>query len=296
MLVLFSQAPQQVVFGLGLGAIYALVAIGFSLVYRSMGLLSFVLPQYVMLGSVFGYSFLVTFGWPLWAAVVPVGLATGAASVVVDQIGMRPIRHRRGAEIAMILATIGWGIVLVQAVSLTYGSNALSLHSAAPHSPFTVLGVQIRWDTAAVLATAAVFTVAFSLFLRLTRTGRAMRAVGESPQVASLMGIDVERTFAASAFVSGALGGVAGLYVGYIFVGGITAGDIGIKGLAAAVLGGFGNLTGALVGGFLLGLLDNLVGVYVSSSWRDAIVFTFMILVLLAWPRGLLGSRRYVRS
>jgi branched-chain amino acid transport system permease protein len=296
MLLASAEVPQQIVFGLGLGAIYALVALGFSLIYRSMGLLSLVHPQYVMLGSVFGYSFLVKFGLPLWSTVIPVALATGLASVVVDQIGMRPIRYRRGAEIAMIIATIGWGIVLVQTVSLTYGTDALSLRGAESHSPFSVLGVTIRWDTAAVLVTAAIFTTAFTLFLRLTRTGRAMRAVGENQKVAALMGINVERMLAGSAFVSGALGGVAGLYVGYIFVAGITAGDIGIKGLAAAVLGGFGNLPGALIGGFLFGLLDNLVAVYVNASWRDAIVFGFMILVLLVLPSGLLGRRRYAHA
>jgi len=288
--------PQEVVFGLGLGAIYALVAIGFSLVYRSMGLLSFTHPQYVMLGSVFGYSFLIKFGLPLPVAVLVVALATGVAAVIVDQIGIRPIRHRRGTEIAKILATIGWGIVLVEIVRLTYGSNALSLSGTGLHAPFSVLGISIRWETVAVFITATVLTGGFSLFLRLTKAGRAMRAVGENARVAALMGIDVERVLAGSAFVSGCLGGVAGLYVGYLFVAGITAGDVGTKGLAAAVLGGFGNLPGALIGGLVLGLFDTLIAVYVSASWRDTIVFGLMIVVLLVAPNGLLGRKRYVRA
>ena len=289
---------QQIIFGLGLGAIYALVAIGFSLIYRTMGLLSFVHPQYVMLGSVFGYTALVTLGLSLWEAVVPVGVAAGIAALAIDQVGLRPIRHRRGAEISMILATVGWGIVLIQIVSHVhaYGTRALSLRSAEAHAPFHVAGVAIRWDTAVFLTIAAVIVVVLTLFLRRTRTGRALRAVGESTSTASLMGIDVERMFAVSASVSGFLGGVAGLFVGYIFVGGITAGDIGLKSLIAAVLGGFGSLPGALVGGLLLGVIDNLVAVDISSSWRDAIVFTFMISVLLVWPTGLFGRRRYVRS
>lgn len=288
---------QQIIFGLGLGAIYALVAIGFSLIYRSMGLLSFVHPQYVMLGSVFGYTGLVTLGLSLWEAVVPVGVAAALAALAVDQVGLRPIRRRRGAEISMILATVGWGIVLVQIVSHVhaYGTNALSLHSGE-HTPFHVGGITIRWETVVFLAIAAVIVVVLTLFLKRTRTGRALRAVGESSSTASLMGIDVERTFAVAAFVSGFLGGVAGLFVGYIFVGGITAGDIGLKALIAAVLGGFGSLPGALLGGLLLGVIDNLVAVDVSSSWRDAIVFTFMIAVLIVRPSGLLGRRRYVRS
>lgn len=290
-----SEVPQHIIFGLGLGAIYGLIAIGFSLVYRSMGLLSFVHPQFVMLGSVFGYTALVKLELPLAAAIPLVALATGAASFVVDQVGLRPIRYRRGTEIAMILATIGWGIVLVELVRLTYGPGALSLQQSA-RAPFDLFGVEIRWDTLMVLAAGAVCVTALTVFLRYTRTGRAVRAVGESASTASLMGINVERTFGVSAALAGILGGVAGLFVGYLFVAGITAGTIGVKSLAGAVLGGFGHLPGALVGGLVVGVLDNLVAVGISSTWRDAIVFGLVIVVLIVRPSGLFGKKRYVRS
>lgn len=291
-----SDLPQHVVFGLGLGAIYALVALGFSLIYRTMGLLSFVHPQFVMLGSVFGYSAVIKLDLPLWLAIVPVGVATGLASFLVDQIGLRPIRHRRGAEISMILATVGWGIVLVQLVRLTYGTNALSLREDRPRPPVEVLGVEIRWDTILVLAAVAVLVTVLVLFLRSTRTGRAVRAVGESDATAALMGINVERTYGLSAFIGGMLGGVAGIFVGWLFVAGISAGVIGIKGLAAAVVGGFGSLPGAVVGGLAIGVVDNLIGVEVSTLWRDAVVFALVIAVLLLRPEGLFGRRRHVRS
>jgi branched-chain amino acid transport system permease protein len=291
-----SDLPQHVVFGLGLGAIYALVALGFSLIYRTMGLLSFVHPQFVMLGSVFGYSAVIKLDVPLWLAILPVGAATGVASLLVDQIGLRPIRHRRGAEISMILATVGWGIVLVQLVRLTYGTNALSLRDDRPRPPFEVLGVEVRWDTVLVLAAVAVLVTVLVLFLRTTRTGRAVRAVGESNSTAALMGINVERTYGLSAFIGGMLGGVAGIFVGWLFVGGISVGVIGIKGLAAAVVGGFGSLPGAVVGGLAIGVIDNLIGVEISTLWRDAVVFALVIAVLLVRPEGLFGKRRYVRS
>lgn len=291
-----SDLPQHVVFGLGLGAIYALVALGFSLIYRTMGLLSFVHPQFVMLGSVFGYSAVIKLDLPLWLAIVPVGVATGLASFLVDQIGLRPIRHRRGAEISMILATVGWGIVLVQLVRLTYGTNALSLREDRPRPPVEVLGIEVRWDTILVLAAVAVLVTVLVLFLRSTRTGRAVRAVGESDATAALMGINVERTYGLSAFIGGMLGGVAGIFVGWLFVAGISAGVIGIKGLAAAVVGGFGSLPGAVVGGLAIGVVDNLIGVEVSTLWRDAVVFALVIAVLLLRPEGLFGRRRHVRS
>jgi branched-chain amino acid transport system permease protein len=292
-----SDLPQQIVFGVGLGAIYGLVAIGFSLIYRTMGLLSFVHPQYVMLGSVFGYTGLVTLDLPLWQAAVPVGVATALAAVVVDQVGLRPIRRRGGTEIAMILATVAWGIILVEVVrqDWAYGSSALSLRASA-RPPIHVLGVEVRWDTLGVLACAAVLAGGLALFLRRTRAGRAVRAVGESSSTAALMGIDVERMLALSAAISGFLGGVAGLLVGYLFSAGIATGTIGVKALAAAVIGGFGNVPGAIGGGLLLGVFDNLVAAHISATWRDAIVFGLIIVVLLLRPGGLFGRRSVART
>jgi branched-chain amino acid transport system permease protein len=292
-----SGVPQQIVFGLGLGAIYGLVAIGFSLIYRTSGLLSFVHPQYLMLGSVFGYTGLVTLHLQLWQAAVPVGLATALVSLAVDQIGLRPIRRRGGSEIAMILATVAWGIILVELArqDWAYGPSALSLRTNA-RPPLHVLGIEVRWDTIGVLACGAVLAGALALFLRRTRTGRAVRAVGESGSTASLMGIDVERALGTSAAISGLLGGVAGLLVGYLFSAGIATGTIGVKALAAAVIGGFGNVPGAIVGGLLLGVFDNIVAADISATWRDAIVFGLIIVVLLVRPGGLFGRGGAARA
>jgi branched-chain amino acid transport system permease protein len=289
--------PQQIVFGLGLGAIYGLVAIGFSLVYRTMGLLSFVHPQFVMLGSVFGFTALVKLHLSIWEAAVPVGVVTAAVALAVDQVGLRPIRRRGGTEIAMILATVAWGIILVEIVrqDWAYGPSALSLRSSA-RPPFHVLGIEIRWDTLGVLACGAVLAAGLAAFLKLTRTGRAVRAVGESGPTASLMGIDVERMLGISAALAGFLGGIAGLLVGYLFSAGISTGTIGVKALAAAVIGGFGNVPGAIVGGLLLGVFDNLVAADVSATWRDAIVYGLIIAILLLRPGGLFGRRTSART
>jgi len=288
---------QQIVFGLGLGAIYALVAIGFSLIYRTMGLLSFVHPQFVMLGSVFGYTAVITLHLALWEAAIPVGVGTALVSVAVDQVGLRPIRRRGGTEIAMILATVAWGIILVEVVrqQWAYGPNALNLRNSS-RPPFHVFGIEVRWDTIGTLATAAVLATLLAVFLRRTAAGRALRAVGESSRTASLMGIDVERTLALAAGISGFLGGVAGLLVGYLFSAGISTGSIGVKALAAAVIGGFGNVPGAVIGGLALGVFDNLVATYISANWRDAIVFGLIIVVLLVRATVVVGRRILVRA
>ena len=292
-----SELPQHIVFGLGLGAIYALVAIGFSLIYRTMGLLSFVHPQYVMLGSVFGYTAVVKLHLALWEAAIPVGVVTALVSVAVDQVGLRPIRRRGGTEVAMILATVAWGIILVEVVrqQWAYGPSALNLRNGA-RPPLHVLGIEVRWDTIGTLATAAALATLLAVFLRRTTAGRALRAVGESSRTASLMGIDVERTLALAAGISGFLGGVAGLLVGYLFSAGISTGSIGVKALAAAVIGGFGNVPGAVIGGLVLGVFDNLVATYVSANWRDAILIGLIIVVLLIRASAVFGRRLLVRA
>jgi branched-chain amino acid transport system permease protein len=176
-----------------------------------------------------------------------------------------------------------------------YGPNALSLRSGA-RAPFHVLGVEIRWDTIGTLATAAVLAAALALVLRRTASGRALRAVGENSRTAALMGIDVERTLALAAAISGFLGGVAGLLVGYLFSAGIATGAIGVKALAAAVIGGFGNVPGAVVGGLLLGVFDNVIAADVSATWRDAIVYGLIIAVLLLRAGGVVRRRLNVRA
>jgi branched-chain amino acid transport system permease protein len=250
-----------------------------------------------MLGSVFGYTALVKLHLALWEAAVPVGLATAVVSVVVDQLGLRPIRRRGGTEIAMILATVAWGIILVEVVrqQWAYGPSALSLRTSA-RPPFHLFGVEVRWDTVGALATAGVLAAALAVFLRRTTAGRALRAVGESSRTASLMGIDVERTLALAAGISGLLGGVAGLLVGYFFSAGISSGAIGVKALAASVIGGFGNVPGAVVGGLVLGVFDNIVATDVSATWRDAIVYGLIIAILLLRAGSLLGRRILVRA
>jgi branched-chain amino acid transport system permease protein len=131
------------------------------------------------------------------------------------------------------------------------------------------------------LATAGVLAAALALFLKRTTAGRALRAVGESSRTAALMGINIERTFALAAGISGFLGGVAGLLIGYFFSAGIATGSIGVKALAAAVIGGFGNVPGAVLGGLLLGVFDSVVAADLSATWRDAIVYGLIIAVLL---------------
>jgi branched-chain amino acid transport system permease protein len=287
--------PQEVVLGLGIGAIYGLVAIGFSLIYRTTGLLSFVHPEMVMLGSLLGYTATTDFDLPIGLAVIPVAVVTGVLAFAIDQIGIRPIRRRRGTLVSLILATVGWGVVLANAASLVYGANTRA-YPVGRSRAWSLLGVEVRWETLAVIASALAIAGVLHVFLHRTRPGREVRAVGDDSDTAPLMGIDVERSMGLSAGIGGALGGMAGVFIGWLFFAGLTVNTFGLKSLAAAVIGGFGNIPGALIGGLLIGVLDIQAGVTIDSKWRDATVFLLVIVVLLVRPRGLFGRRAHVRS
>ena len=289
-----TEVAQQAIFGLGIGAVYALVGLGFSLIYRSTGMLSFVHPQFVMLGSVVGFTVTISWGVPLPLAVVPVGLFTGAVGYLIDQIGVRPIRRQGGQLISLILATLGWGIIVVTVVELAFGTDQRTYGTLSP--PWTVFGLSVRWQMLVALASALVLVGLLRLFLLHTRQGRAVRAVGEDPSTAALMGIDVERTMGLSAGIGGALGGVAGILFGWLFFAGIAVDIVGFKSLAGAVIGGFGSLPGAVVGGVLVGVAENIFGLVFETAWRDVFVFGSVIVVLLIRPRGLLGRREHVRT
>ena len=295
MLGRLGDLPQDVVLGLGIGAIYGLVAIGFSLIYRTSGLLSFVHPEMVMLGSLLGYTATAELGLPVGLALFPVAAVTGVLAFAIDQLGIRPIRHRRGTLVSLILATVGWGIVLANAASILYGSNTKA-YPGGRSRPWSALGVEVRWETLAVIGSALAIGAALQAFLHRTRPGRAVRAVGDDADTAPLMGIDVERSMGLSAGIGGVLGGAAGVFIGWLFFAGLTVSTFGLKSLAAAVIGGFGSIPGALVGGLLIGIVDIQVGVALDSAWRDAVVFALVIAVLLVRPRGLFGRRAHVRS
>ena len=291
----FSDLPQQIVFGLGLGAIYGLVAIGFSLIYRTMGLLSFVHPQFVMLGSVFGYTALVSFHLALWQAAVPVGVATALASLVVDQIGIRPIRRRGGTEIAMILATVAWGIILVEVVRQpwAYGPSALSLRSNA-RPPFQVLGITIRWERSACSRRCGARRRARALSKRTT-AGRALRA---SAKLATPRADGHQHRAHARARRRDLRLPRRRRRAPHriLLLRRIATGAIGVKALAAAVIGGFGNVPGALLGGLVLGVFDSLIAADVSATWRDAIVYALIIVILLIRAGLTLRRRIFARG
>lgn len=285
-----SQFVQQLVFGLANGAIYALIAIGFALAYRTIRLLNLSHQQFVMFGGLLGYSAVTGLHLSLPIAIVVVPLAMAVLSIAVERAIIRPIRLRQADPVNMIIATLGVGVALTETARLVWGGAPLSYPGFAKGT-LVVAGVHIANTTLIVLGTAFLVVALLQAFLTRTWTGRGLRATAENWRGAQLVGIPVDRTVTITFGITGALGGLAGVLISWLYVATFTLGDLGLKALAGAVLGGFGSLPGAVVGGLVLGVGENLFSVYAVSSLSTLFVFSLLILVLLIWPRGLFGVK-----
>jgi len=280
---------QFVFSGLTSGAIYAMVAIGFGVVHNTMGIVNFTQVDFVSLGGMLLYGALVSAQIPMLAA-LPVAVAGVAlAGALVELTGLRPSRSRN--QLVLILLTIGLSIVLRGIMQRIWGKNPLAVPPLAGEAPLTVWGASITPQAVWILVITALAMSLLVLFFRKTTAGLAMRAVASNPTAAAVVGLRVQRVRTLSFALAGALGGLAGILVTPITTLRYDVGVLlGLKGFAAAVLGGFGSFPGAILGGIALGLLESLGAAYVSSAWKDTIAFLVLLLVLFARPHGLMGK------
>jgi branched-chain amino acid transport system permease protein len=280
---------QVVVSGLLFGMVYALVAMGFSLVYRMTRVLNFAAGDLLMLGGFIGFSLYVQLRWPFIAVILTSSLVVGMLMVIVDRLALAPAYRRSG--VAATVSTIGLAFALQNGAQLFWGNFGLSFPTVFGNNPVLVFGVLIVPEMVALFLIGSIGIVILTLFMTRSRLGVAMRAVAGDPVMARLVGINVERTKSLSFFIAGALGGMAGVLLAPITLLTTTMGTaLGIKGFVAALIGGLGNLPGAVIGGLLLGLLETLVGAYLDPSWTDGIVFAIVVMVLLVRPFGIFGE------
>lgn len=286
-----SEFVSQLLFGLAIGSIYALVAIGFSMIYRATGLLHFAHPDLMMMGGMIGYTLATRTALPMPLLFVFSGLAVALLSYAIDRIGFRPMR-RHGASLNLVIATIGWSIILVNVALFVWGTAPLSYPETYLPKGRPFGGIVIVPQNLVMLAVGLAAMAALHLFFTRTVLGQAMRATAENPVAAQLMGIPVERMMALTFLLSGFLAGGAGVLVASIVYANFDLGLIGIKSFAAAVLGGFGSVGGAMAGGLLLGVVETFGAFYVSSAFKDIIAYSLLILVLLLRPQGIFGTAR----
>ena len=282
---------QQLVNGVMLGAVYALIAIGYTLIFGVLGMLHLAHGEVFMIGAFVGLLVATAFAGNVMLALAAAMVATGLLGVLIERVAFRPLRGAH--HLAPLATTIGAGIALQETARWYFGPEqkgfpptiALTLWELGP---LRVSSVQVF-----ILAAAVVLMAAVTLFLARTRAGRAVRATAEDPTVAGLLGVNVSAVIVLVFFVASALAGAAGVLVGlaYNSVHPFIGVQMGIKGLVVMLLGGLGNVPGAMVGGLVLGILEVLGVAYFASSYRDAFAFGAVMLMLLLRPEGLLGLR-----
>lgn len=283
-----DQLVQFVVSGLTTGSIYALIALGFCIIHNATGIVNFTQVDFVSLGGLMMYTFFLSLGLPLLFAFLLAVLAVTAAGGLVERLAIRPAKSR--AVIILIFITIGVSILMRGLFKIIWGKNQMALPHFSSESPIIVLGAAVLPQSLWILGITVIVVAMLHIFFTRTRLGKAMRATSFNSRAAALMGVNVNRMILLSFALSGALGAVAGIIIVPITTLSYEIGVmLGLKGFAAAVLGGYGNSVGAIVGGLLLGVLESVGAGTISSTYKDVIAFTILLAVLFLKPSGLLG-------
>jgi branched-chain amino acid transport system permease protein len=291
----FATLSEQLLNGLTLGAIYALIALGYTMVYGILMMINFAHSEVFMMGAVLGWLFLSLFPaasgpWLLAGAFLAAMIGCGLLGVILDRVAYAPLR--RSPRLTPLISAIGASLFLQNLVFL-WRDSQLSFPKMFPIRHFLLGPVDVNSLQIFIIAVAVLLMAVLSFFVRRTKLGKAMRAVSQNPEAAGLMGIPVNAIIALTFMIGGALGGAAGVLNG-LYYGSVkyNMGFLpGIKAFTAAVLGGIGNIPGAMLGGFLLGILEALgAGFLPQSEWKDVFAFVILIGVLVLRPSGLLGE------
>ena len=286
---------QQIVNGLSLGSIYALIALGYTMVYGVLRLINFAHGDVYMVGAYVGYylSRKMAGREPSFVSAFIVMLGAMAAcallGLVIERLAYRPVR--RASRLTLLITAIGVSLFLENGGQLVFGPDPKFFPSLAPHFDFLVADVRLTSEQITVIGVSFLLMILLRLFIMKTRTGKAMRAVSFNLDAAKLMGISTDGIIAVTFALGSALAAAAGVLIGMQIpkIDPLMGIIYGLKAFVAAVLGGIGNVPGAVLGGLLIGISEVMVVGYLSSTYRDAIAFGILILVLLLRPQGILG-------
>jgi branched-chain amino acid transport system permease protein len=294
---------QQVINGVSLGAMYALLALGFTMVYGIIELINFAHFNVFMVGSFFAMWILklmgligqrvILTGLPLVGvlllALLAVMLFCGVLGIVIERTMLRPMRNVPGT--AAMITTIGISFILFNVILLSQGAAAMNFPNPMPRVAWKVAGADLHLREVLVWLIAFLLMIALNLFVRRTRLGKAMQATAQDQEAARMMGIEVDSVVMITFFLGSALAGAAGLIFGlyYNFTSYVIGYTAGLRAFTAAVLGGIGSIPGAMLGGIIIGLIESLGGQLIATRWTDVIIFSILIIVLVFRPTGLLG-------
>lgn len=280
---------QQVVSGLSAGCLYALAALGLVLIYRTMDIVNFAHGEMAMVSTFMAHTFLVRLGFSYILAACGAIIFAFLFGMAVERIFLRPIQG--GPLISLMIMTLGLFMVMNGAAGWVWGFDPVSFPRAVSGRPIWIGDLIITRDSILVLAVTIAMALALYLVLRFTMAGIAIRATSQNSRAARLMGVPVPKVYALTWGISAVLGAVAGILIApTTFLSPSMMAEVQIKAFTAAVLGGFSSLPGAVVGGLLLGVLENLVAGYISTELKSTFAFALIVAVLFVRPSGLLGT------
>ncbi|WP_025038453.1 branched-chain amino acid ABC transporter permease [Bradyrhizobium sp. DOA9] len=282
----------QLLSGLAVGCIYSLVAVGFSMVYRAMGLVNFAQGDLMMIGAFIGYSIIVNLpGLPFWLVVPLAAAITACLGYAVAQSALWPAMQRGASQTYLVLLTLGIGIILSNGARLVWGANPLVYPIPLTHETLRIWDYPVPAVYPFIALTMVALIAGLNVLFTRTWIGLSLRAAADDAQTASVMGVNHRLASAISFALAAGIGAAAGvLYAPITFVS-ADMGMIGIKAFAAAVLGSLGSIPGSVIGGFVIGIGETLGGQLVSSEYQDSLAFLLMIGILLIKPTGLMGRK-----
>ena len=280
--------PQLIVSGIAAGCLYALVAIGLVLIYKATDIVNFAQGESVTVGAYMGWLMVSEFQMPYLAAMLVVLVGSALVGVVVERVAYRPLI--KSPPFTVILATLAIGLLITNIIRLIWQDTPRSIPGMLSAQPLEFAGVLITPERLGIMITVVIVVVLLMVFFRFSRLGRAMRATAQSQEAASLMGISVPGIFSKTWALGTAMGGIAGMLIAPLVGINTELGGVLIPGFVAAIVGGFTSIPGAIVGGLMVGVLENLGGVFVSSSFKRVTSFVILIAVLMIKPSGLFGK------
>ncbi len=281
---------QQLINGLSVGSIYALIALGYTLVYGIIKLINFAHGDIMMMGAYFAFIAVTSLGLSFIPALIFSMILAALLGVLIERIAYRPLR--KAPRISVLITAIGVSLFLQNLALVIFGASPKVMPALIQKKPINIVGIQISTVTLVTLGLSIICMIGLDLFIKNTKSGKAMRAVAQDKEAAVIMGVNVDRTISITFAIGSALGALGGvLYsVAYTQIFPTLGAMPGLKAFIAAVLGGIGIMPGAMIGGFIIGMIETLSKAYLSSQWTDAIVFGILILVLLLKPSGILGK------
>jgi branched-chain amino acid transport system permease protein len=288
---------QLIIQGLAVGSVYALVALGFVLIYKASSVINFAQGELLMVGAYFCLAMLTTFNVPFWAGFVLTMAFSVILALLIERLILRPMIGEPAISIIMI--TIGLSLVLKSAVAVIWGVEIMAFPSIFPETPIRMGQIVVSQVYIFTFLASMLFLVIFAVFFKYSRLGIAMRATANSNQVALSMGISVKKVFAISWCVAAVVSAVGGILIGNINGVNITISSIGLKVFPAVILGGLDSIPGAVLGGLIIGILENLSGGYLDQFFgggvKEVAPFVVLVIILMIKPYGLFGTEEIER-